>query len=87
VYSILPIAYSANSIQNAALIMLSFGLATLPMLMLLGKSALYIKTKMQNKTLRRVLGTFLIIWGIAQILGLSPFMATGMSHEIMHHQN
>ena len=85
VYSILPIAYSAGSIQNAALVMLSFGLATLPMLMLLGKSALLIKAKMQNKTLRRVLGIILILWGITQILGIAPFMSHGTNHELMQH--
>lgn len=83
VYSVLPIAYSANSLQNSAWVMLSFGLATLPMLMFLGNSAQIIKTKMQNKTFRLILGGLLILWGTAQIFGFNPFMDSN-SHSIGH---
>lgn len=74
VYSVLPIAYSANSIQNSMFVMLAFGLATLPMLMLLGSSAQYVKTKMQSKVVRLVLGGVLILWGLNQVFGVSQYL-------------
>ncbi len=83
VYSILPIAYSSGSIQGSILVMLAFGLATLPMLMLLGNSAQFVKNIMQLKTIRIILGCLLIVWGINQIFNFVPLMPT--STPMMQH--
>lgn len=74
VYSVLPLAYSADNPIDASLVMLSFGLATLPLLMMLGSSAMWLKQKMQNKILRMVLGILLVLWGSSQMLSINPFM-------------
>ncbi len=86
VYAVLPIAYSANSIQGSMLVMLAFGLATLPMLMLLGSSALYVKSLMQIKAVRLILGGLLILWGLNQIFGLSQYLFNqDQAHQQMIH--
>ncbi len=76
VYSVLPIAYSSGSVQGATLVMLAFGLATMPMLMLLGNSAQFLKNKLQLKAVRITLGGILIIWGLNQIFNFVPLMPT-----------
>lgn len=83
VYSVLPIAYSSGSIKGSALVMLAFGIATLPVLMLLGSSAQFIKNKMQIKSVRIILGCLLILWGINQVFNIAPLV----DHNNMQHQH
>jgi len=85
VYSVLPIAYSSGSIEGSVLVMLAFGLATLPTLMLLGSSAQYVKNKMQIKAVRMVLGCILILFGVNQVFNIVSLTnhagMAGMQHQ------
>lgn len=74
VYSALALAITQLNPLHAALTMLVFGLGTLPTLLLIGHFAHNVKSILQNNKVRLVLGLFLIMYGISQIIGLSIFM-------------
>ena len=57
----------------SALTMLFFGLGTLPTLLLIGHFAQNVKSILQKKTVRVVLGLILVGYGIVMILGLATF--------------
>jgi sulfite exporter TauE/SafE len=54
--------------------MFTFGLGTLPTLLLIGHFARHVKQILQNLYVRIVLGLLLIAYGISQIAGYSTFM-------------
>jgi len=62
-----------NPFYSAAT-MLAFGLGTLPTLLLVGHFAQNVRTILQNRWIRLALGVILIVYGITQIIGYSPFM-------------
>lgn len=74
VYSALALAVTQLNPLHSALTMLTFGLGTLPTLLLIGHFAHNIKTILQNKNVRLMLGLILILYGISQIAGISTFM-------------
>lgn len=84
VYSALPIAFSAGSPVDAGFVMLAFGLGTFPMLMILGKSAQFFKTKLQKKSVQLTLGGIMIIWGVTQVFGINPLMQHSVNHVMGH---
>lgn len=74
VYSALALAMTQINPLNSALTMLVFGLGTLPTLLLIGHFAQNIKSILQNKSVRMVLGLALIVYGTMQVAGFSTFM-------------
>jgi len=73
VYSALALALTQINPIDSALIMLVFGLGTLPTLLLIGHFARNLKTLLQNQKLRLGLGLILVVYGISQIIGYSVF--------------
>ena len=73
VYSALALAITQLNPLHSALTMFVFGLGTLPTLLLIGHFAQNVKTILQNKRVRFVLGLFLVIYGVSQFAGLSIF--------------
>lgn len=74
VYSALALAITQLNPLHSVLVMVVFGLGTLPTLLLIGHFAQNVKSILQNRQLRLVLGLLLIAYGISQVLGYSTFM-------------
>lgn len=72
VYSVLIMAFSAASMTQGALVMLAFGLGTLPNLMLMGVFAFYFTRLARTLWVKRLAGVSVMLMGGWQIyLGLS----------------
>jgi uncharacterized protein len=78
VYSALALAMVAGSPTDGAMVMLVFGLGTLPMLMLMGPGAAYMKDLIRNTTLRRGAGVAVMLFGI--YIAASGFTGSGHQH-------
>jgi hypothetical protein len=74
VYSALALAITQLNPLHSALTMVVFGLGTLPTLLLIGHFAQNVKSILQNKMVRMVLGIILITYGVSQIIGVSLFV-------------
>ncbi len=74
VYSALAMAVTQINPIHSAFIMIAFGLGTLPTLLLIGHFAQNVKTILQNKAVRYLLGLILIAYGISSVAGYSTFM-------------
>jgi sulfite exporter TauE/SafE len=70
VYSVLIAAIATGSVVNGGLLMLAFGLGTLPTLMAMGMTAVKLKATLQNIWVRRVSGLLVLGFGIAGLLRL-----------------
>jgi len=81
VYSVLVWSVSAGSFQQGALLMLSFGLGTLPNLLAMGLFAEQIKQFVQQQSVRNLAGMLLIVFGIWSlwpvVMGLIVAVAAG----------
>jgi len=78
VYSALALALISASPTLGAMLMLSFGLGTLPMLMMMGKAFEYLQDIARSQTWRRVAGVVVVLFGIYTI------SATNSGHRHMH---
>lgn len=67
VYSVLIMAFSAASASQGALIMLAFGLGTLPNLMLMGVFAFYFTRWARKLWVKRIAGLSVMAMGVWQI--------------------
>ena len=67
VYSVLIWTLSASSAVEGALLLLSFGLGTLPNLLAMGAFAVGLKQFMQKSIVKLVAGVFIIFFGIYQV--------------------
>jgi uncharacterized protein len=67
VYSVLIMAFSAASMTQGALVMLAFGLGTLPNLLLMGVFAFYFTRWARNLWVKRFAGITVILMGLWQI--------------------
>ncbi|VAW49296.1 Heavy-metal-associated domain (N-terminus) and membrane-bounded cytochrome biogenesis cycZ-like domain, possible membrane copper tolerance protein [hydrothermal vent metagenome] len=67
VYSMLIMAMSAGNAMDGALIMLAFGLGTLPNLLLMGVFAFYFTRLARNAWVRRFAGLSVIMLGVWQL--------------------
>jgi sulfite exporter TauE/SafE len=63
VYSALALAMTSASPQHGALLMLGFGLGTLPMLLAMGTVAGQLRKIMQHTIVRRITGTVILLFG------------------------
>jgi len=73
VYSALALSATQIHLLDAVMVMLWFGLGTLPALLLIGNFAKNFRTWVQHKIIRWVLAVFLIAIGTSQIAGYSIF--------------
>jgi hypothetical protein len=64
VYSVLIWALSAGSILQGALLMLAFGLGTLPNLLLMGAAAAKLAKFTRNQTVKRIAGLLIVSLGV-----------------------
>lgn len=70
VYSVLVAAIATASPLKGGLLMLAFGLGTLPVLLAMGMAAVRLKTLLQNIWVRRISGLAVIGFGLAGLLRL-----------------
>ena len=64
VYAILPFALTANSAWHGGLLMLAFGLGTLPMLLTMGVAAHWLTNFVRRLIVRRIAGAIAIVFGL-----------------------
>jgi sulfite exporter TauE/SafE len=81
VYSALVLVLASGDVLQGGLTMLTFGLGTLPMMVLLGLSAGQINQWRANPVIRSVIGSVIILFGIVTFVGL---LGPG-SHSAMPH--
>ena len=94
VYSALALAMTTGSTIDGAFVMLVFGLGTLPVLMIMGPAATFLKNLIQKSTLRRVAGMAVMLFGVytAATAFSQHDHGTGMNgnksgHEQTHHRS
>jgi len=81
VYSALVLVLASGDALQGGLTMLTFGLGTLPMMVLLGLSASKINQWRANPIIRSVIGSVIILFGIVTFVGLlGPSSHSGMPH-------
>ena len=73
VYSVLTWAAVAGNTWTAGLLMLSFGLGTLPVMFITGRFAHVVKTFLQASTVRRIVGSVIMLFGLWTIIGATHF--------------
>lgn len=84
VYSMLVWSMTIATPLGGASIMLAFGLGTLPMLIGLAAVADRLETFRQNRRVRQVLGTLIILFGLLTLLGVvRPFHVPLFSNPVM----
>ncbi len=76
VYSVLVWAMGAGGVLNGGLLMLCFGLGTLPALLAMGTFAAALAGFMRRPAVRRIIGTLVILFGVYEI-GLVTRMFQG----------
>jgi len=64
VYSVLALAAATTSPRQGALIMLSFGLGTLPMLVAMGAAASFLTKLVRRPLVRQITGACIILFGL-----------------------
>ncbi|MGQ7842890.1 sulfite exporter TauE/SafE family protein [Granulosicoccus sp. 3-233] len=77
VYAVLSAALVAGSWQRGALLMLVFGLGTLPNLMLLGLSGQWLARASRRRWVRVLAGSLIIVLGVMGLLHLSMMHGAG----------
>ncbi len=70
VYSVLIAAIATGSAVSGGLLLLAFGLGTLPTLLTMGMAAVRLKTVLQNIWVRRASGLLVLSFGLAGLLKL-----------------
>lgn len=68
VYSVLVAALATGSVAQGGLLMLAFGLGTLPALLAMGMAAVRLKTFLQHVLVRRLSGLLVLGYGAAGVL-------------------
>lgn len=74
VYSVLVWALSSGSALNGSLLMLSFGLGTLPMLLVIGLFATRLRGFMQSRFVRLAAGVLVIAFGLYQVFNSVAYL-------------
>jgi sulfite exporter TauE/SafE len=89
VYTALLLVLASGDPLLGGLTMIAFGLGTLPMLVLLGLSAARINRWRSNARFRSVMGSVIILFGIATFLGIPGLMShdTGQPDSGAIHQH
>ncbi len=81
VYSVLLAASVSGSALNGSLLMLGFGIGTLPAMLLTGNAFIFFKTCLQRKAIQHTGGSIFIISG--SLILLAPFIVT---HDAVKNQ-
>jgi sulfite exporter TauE/SafE len=81
VYTALLLVLASGDAFTGGLTMLAFGLGTLPMLMLLGLSAAKINQWRTSSVIRSVMGSVIILFGIATFLGIPLSVSHNATHS------
>lgn len=71
VYSVLVWAVAAGGAPDGALLMLAFGLGTLPNLVLMGAAAGWMSAHIKKPAIRRIAGGLIIAYGLITVLSIS----------------
>lgn len=87
VYSVLAFALASGSAVRGSLLMLAFGIGTLPMLLLMGSTARWFTRFAGQLVVRRIAGATVIVFGLFILFGPHHSMqhqhdASTMSHEV-----
>ena len=86
VYSVLIWSLAAGDWLQSLLIMLSFGLGTLPVMFVTGRFAHKLKTFIQKANTRRIAAILMILFGVWTIIGATQHAThDGSHHEHSHH--
>ncbi len=80
VYTALALAMTSGSPMDGAMIMVSFGLGTLPMLLLMGRAADALMNQIRQPSVRYVVGVSLVLFGAYSLV-----LAFGGGHHHHHH--
>lgn len=81
VYGILFFALASGSALNGGLLMLAFGLGTLPMLLTIGATAQWLTRFAQKRIVRKIAGTIVILFGLMILLMPPPPHKSNSSSE------
>lgn len=81
VYSALALALLSGSAASGAQVMLAFGLGTLPVLLLMGRAADFLKALIRKSTLRRGAGMAVMLFGVYT----ASLAFTGHEHDHATH--
>ena len=68
VYAMLPLAMASDSPTSGGLIMLAFGLGTLPALVLMGTASEWLRRVTRNNLVRQFIGLVIILFGVYGML-------------------
>ena len=71
VYSVLMTALLSGSVTRGALVMLAFGLGTLPLLFIMGMAGASIQALLQRSSVRRIAGLVVLSFGVAGLVRVS----------------
>jgi sulfite exporter TauE/SafE len=81
VYAALAWSLTAGSATQGGLLMLGFGLGTLPMLFAIGNAARWLGMLVRHPLVRQLAGTAVILFGLYSLFG-PGHMHHGMNHEM-----
>jgi len=90
VYAMLVFALSSQDSLQGGLIMLAFGLGTLPTLLLLGTAATRMRKFIHKPLVRQLAGTLIILFGLYNLMAPGAHdhhQGHGASTEMQHHQH
>ncbi len=85
VYAMLVFALSSQDTLQGGLIMLAFGLGTLPTLFLLGTFATSVKRFIHQPIVRQLAGTLIILFGVYSLTAPNAHAHHHANHEHMQH--
>ncbi len=85
VYAVLAWSLTTGSAQQGALLMLAFGLGTLPMLLALGTAGRWISELTRRVAVRRVVGALVMLFGIYALVGGHQSHHRPSDHNTMSH--
>ncbi len=81
VYAMLAFALSSQDSVQGGLIMLAFGLGTLPMLFLMGSAASRLSSFVRKPLVRQLAGTFILLFGLYSLFAPNAHNHSGMHSE------
>jgi len=85
VYAMLVFALSSQDTLQGGLIMLAFGLGTLPTLLLLGTAAAKMKRFIHQPLVRQLAGTLILLFGLYSLFAPNAHDHHGGHHQHMQH--
>lgn len=71
VYTALALSLASGSASQGGLVMLAFGLGTVPMLLSIGSATRWLTAFTYQPVVRRIMGSFIILFGIYTLFGFS----------------